>query len=80
MTDNKRDRVRAFLNSNRAPADVMEIKDSDSLFSSGRMDSLTTVNLIIFLEKNFGLDTSDPDFDPSVLDSIDEVITAIGEQ
>jgi acyl carrier protein len=79
MTDDKRDRVRAFLKSNRAPADVMEIKDNDPLFSSGRMDSLTTVNFIIFLEKNFDLDSSNPDFDPSLLDSIDEVMSVIGE-
>jgi acyl carrier protein len=78
MTDQKRERVRAFLNSQRPPSDVKEIKDSDPLFSTGRMDSLTAVNFIIFLEKTFDLDTGNPDFDPSLLDSVDQAMSMIG--
>jgi acyl carrier protein len=47
------------------------LADSDLLFTSGRLDSFSTMNLVMFLEENFGIDFSDFEFDVSVLDSVD---------
>lgn len=47
--------------------------DQDSLFVSGRLDSLAATELIQVLESDFGLDLSDPDFDISSLDSLNEI-------
>lgn len=38
---------------------------------NGRLDSFSTMNLVMFLEENFAIDFSDFEFDVGVLDSID---------
>lgn len=47
------------------------LADHDLLFTSARLDSLATMNLVMFLEENFAIDFSDVEFDVSVLDSVD---------
>jgi acyl carrier protein len=51
--------------------DPKPLTDSDLLFTSGRLDSFSTMNLVMFLEETFGIDFSDFEFDVSVLDSVD---------
>jgi acyl carrier protein len=69
----KRDRIRQFLVSKlRDPG--AQLTDQDPLFSSGRIDSLAAVELILMLENEFGLDSGNPDFDPAMLDSVDEIV------
>ena len=51
--------------------DRTPLADSDLLFTSGRLDSFSTMNLVMFLEESFGIDFSDFEFDVSVLDSVD---------
>ena len=47
------------------------LSDTDLLFTNGRLDSFSTMNLVMFLEESFGIDFSDFEFDVGVLDSID---------
>jgi acyl carrier protein len=47
-----------------------DIRDDDSLFVSGRLDSITAIDLIMQLEKDFGLDFSRMDFDVGTIDSV----------
>lgn len=78
MIDPKRDCIRRFvIGKLRDPGG--ELRDDEALFSTGRIDSLAAVELIMLLEQEFGLDSSDPDFDPAMLDSIDEIMLLIGE-
>lgn len=57
--------------------DRVLLADGDLLFTSGRLDSFSTMNLVMFLEENFGIDFSDFEFDVSVLDSVDLIETFV---
>ncbi|WP_169054447.1 phosphopantetheine-binding protein [Nitratireductor sp. XY-223] len=46
------------------------VSDTDSLFISGRLDSLAATEVMMMLESDFNLDLADPDFDMSRLDTI----------
>ena len=50
-----------------------EFTDNESLFDSGRLDSMSAVNLLLELETAFDLDLSDPDFDVSQIDTFAEI-------
>lgn len=47
------------------------VNHTDLLFTNGRLDSFSTMNLVMFLEENFAIDFSDFEFDVGALDSID---------
>lgn len=47
--------------------------DSESLFVSGRLDSLSMMTLVMYLEEAFGLDFSDFEFDVNLVDSVNEI-------
>lgn len=53
------------------------LADGDLLFTSGRLDSFSTMNLVMFLEENFGIDFSDFEFDVGVIDSVDLIATFV---
>ncbi|UDL91931.1 acyl carrier protein [Mesorhizobium sp. PAMC28654] len=76
MTNSKRDRIRQFVISKLRDSGA-DLSDGDALFSTGRIDSLAAVELILMLEQGFGLDAGHPDFDPAMLDSIDEIMLLI---
>lgn len=51
--------------------------DDESLFVSGRLDSFSMMNLVMFLEEAFALDFSDFEFDVSLLDSVTAISALI---
>ena len=53
--------------------------DRESLFDSGRLDSMSAVNLLLELETVFGLDLSDPDFDISQIDTFEEITQLVSQ-
>jgi acyl carrier protein len=53
--------------------DSRPFEDTESLFLSGRLDSMAATNLIISIEAEFGVEVGGADFDVSVLDSIEEM-------
>lgn len=57
--------------------DSHDFSDDESLFVSGRLDSFSMMNLVVFLEQQFGLDFSDVDFDVSLVDSVDEIAALV---
>ena len=66
--------LREFLRQSLASAgDSGDIDDSDSLFLSGRLDSLAMTNLVVFLENAFGVDFGEVDFDVELLDSVSAI-------
>ena len=44
--------------------------DHDSLFVSGRLDSLAATQVLMLLESEYGVDLADADFDISKLDTV----------
>jgi acyl carrier protein len=57
--------------------DAGGIRDSDSLFFSGRLDSLAATQLMMLLEETSGIDLADASFDITQLDTIDDIRTLL---
>lgn len=55
-------------------------RDDESLFDSGRLDSIAAVDLLLALETDFGVDLSDPDFDISQIDTLEEINALVSSQ
>ncbi|NVO16427.1 MAG: acyl carrier protein [Rhodoplanes sp.] len=69
-----RDKIRAFIRDNflfREDRDA--IADSDSLLDAGLIDSTGILELVAFLEAEFGLAIADADIVPENLDSIERI-------
>jgi len=49
------------------------LADSDSLLLSGRLQSIDAVEIVVFLEENFGIDFGEIGFDKDQMDSIDAI-------
>jgi acyl carrier protein len=45
----------------------------DSLFVSGRLDSLAATEILLLLESEYGVDLADADFDMASLDTIADI-------
>ena len=66
--------IRDFINeAMQKTGDYGIFDDHESLFSSGRLDSLTMMNLVMFLELNFAIDFSKFEFDVDLVDSINAI-------
>jgi acyl carrier protein len=53
--------------------DTNGLHDEDSLFFSGRLDSLAATQLMMMLEEVFGVDLADASFDVTQLDTVDDM-------
>lgn len=56
-----------------------EFDDDESLFDSGKLDSLAAVKLLMTLEAGFDIDLSDPDFEIARIDSLSAIVELVGE-
>ena len=75
--DDKR-RLIAFLETIRRPDVALHTVDErDGLVTSGLIDSLALLEIIAFLEVEFGIDFSDTGVDPDQLRSIAEILDLI---
>jgi len=57
--------------------DNSAVADSDPLFTSGRLDSLAAVEILVFLETRFAIDFTRIDFDIDLIQSIDAIVSLI---
>ena len=57
--------------------DRTPLVDDGSLLLSGRLQSIDTVEIVIFLEENFNIDFSQIGFDRDQLDSVDAIYALI---
>lgn len=74
MPDLHREKIRAFIHDNflfREDRDA--IADGDSLLDAGLIDSTGILELVAFLEAEFGLAIADADIVPENLDSIERI-------
>lgn len=74
MEIEEKNKLRAFLKSSlEGHHDQNELQDDDSLFVSGRLDSLAMTGLVVFLEQEFGINFGDVAFEVDLIDSIQEI-------
>jgi len=74
MEPEQRARLREFLaNLLGDREDIRSLADNESLFISARLDSLSAVELVEFLEQEFGVDFAKIDFELARIDSIDAI-------
>jgi len=72
------DKLRAYLQEAlQQHGDTQELADGDSLFLSGRLDSFSMMNLILFLETAFALTFSDLEFDVEKVDSLNAIAALV---
>lgn len=68
----------SFLDTIRRPHYPIDtIGDRDSLVQSGLIDSLAVLQIVLFLEKTYGIDFAESGFDPDELGSISEILDLI---
>jgi len=66
--------IRQFLQRLLAQkGDQRPFGDSDSLLLSGRLQSVDAVELVVFLEEQWGIDFSEIGFDETQIDTVDAV-------
>jgi acyl carrier protein len=80
MDLNGKSKLRAFMDDLlRERDDTAGFEDTESLFASGRLESLAAVQLVAFLEEQFAIDFSNLDFEIDRIDSIDLIATLCDE-
>jgi acyl carrier protein len=74
MDNTAKNTLRAFLKTTLAEkGDKNDVRDDESLFVSGRLDSLSLTKLVVFLEEQFGIDFGSVAFDVELVDSVNEI-------
>lgn len=71
-----RDAIQTMLSER---GDTRPLANDDSLFISGRLDSLAAAEMLMMLESRFGIDLADADFDVSQLDTIAEIEALVSQ-
>ena len=76
-----KDRILAFFRQRLdLRADTGPLALNDSLFASGRLDSLDAMQTILFLEENFRVDFAGLDFSLELIDSAAAVVTLVEQR
>lgn len=57
--------------------DTSVVSEADSLFHSGRLDSLDAMELIVWLEREFAVDFSRVDFSLDLIDTPRDVLALV---
>lgn len=74
------EKLRAFIAAKSKLVEASELTDDTKLFSSGLLDSLAFVELVLFVEKEFHLKLAAvTDVNMDSLDSIEDIIGHIGK-
>ena len=53
--------------------DTLPLSDDSALLTSGRLQSVDAVEIVVFLENQFGVDFANIGFDEEKLDSVDAI-------
>ena len=67
------DRIRQFVTTNFYVADTASLTDGASLLDNGVVDSTGLLEVIAFLEEEFGVRVEDAEIVPQNLDSIERI-------
>ena len=66
-----------LLDALRQHGDALALGDHDSLFLSGRLDSFSMMNLVLFLESRFQVHFSDLEFEVEKVDSLHAIAALV---
>jgi len=69
-----RDKIRAFIMENYLFGNDQGLKDDTSLLDEGIIDSTGILELVSFMEEEFGISVEDEEILPENLDSIKNVV------
>lgn len=58
--------------------DTAPVAETESLFLTGRLDSLASIEVIMLLEARYGIDLADADFDISRIDTLRDLKALVG--
>ena len=54
--------------------------DSEQLITDGRLQSVDTLEVLLFLEEKYGMDFGESGFDQNQVESIENIMALIGSQ
>lgn len=60
--------------------DRTAFSDSEQLVARGRLQSIDTVEVVVFLEEKYGIDFGEIGFDQSQVESIDNIMALIDKK
>ena len=69
-----KDKIRQFLTTNFYVANAAALSDSQSLLDAGIVDSTGVLEIIAFLETEFGIEVSNNEMVPENLDAVDNIV------
>jgi acyl carrier protein len=72
--------IMKFITSNFYVADPATLTDETSLLDSGTVDSTGILEIISFLEQEFGIQIADEEMIPDNLDSVSKITRFIGKK
>ncbi len=73
--------IREFLRTLlAAQGDNEPFSDSERLVARGRMQSVDTLEVVIFLEEKYGIDFAKIGFDQNQVGSVDDILELVGEK
>lgn len=72
-----KDKVRQFITTNFYVADPKALVDSASLLDAGIVDSTGVLEVITFLESEFGIEVKDTEMVPENLDAVDHIVAFV---
>ncbi len=76
MSDIK-EKVRQFIVSNFYVADASSLKDEASLLDAGIVDSTGVLEVINFIESEFGVTVDDAEMVPENLDAVNHIVAFV---
>lgn len=77
----RKSQIRQFLQEMLAEkGDTRPFADDSSLLASGRLDSMNTVEILLFLERQFAIRIPAHAFQPAQLDSVDALDALISSR
>ncbi len=77
---NTQARIRQFILENFYIRDPSEVADDTLLVTNGIVDSTGMLEVIAFLEEQFGIEVADEETTPENLDSIDRMAAFVGRK
>lgn len=80
MSADARTKIRAFIKNNFLLGNDKNLKDDDSFMSKGIVDSTGILEVVSFVEENFGFKIADEELLPENLDSVDNLVAFIGKK
>jgi len=81
MENIRNQKIRDYLTETlKNQGDKQPLTDSDSLFVSGRLDSVSMMMLVVYLEDEFAVNFKAEDFEVTLIDSVDAIASLIASQ